>query len=126
MLLVLLAWWAWLLWRARSFESFLGPAVAGLLLLSPVVHPWYLVWLAPFCALAVGSGRIWGSILLAWPLVAWVAYVPRPEFLRSGVWTPAPWVAWIEYAPVWLGLVIVAGSGLASRPRCGGPDSGTC
>lgn len=118
--------WAWLLWRARDFEGFMGPAVCGLLLLSPVVHPWYLLWVAPFCALAIGRGRRWPYPVLAWSLLAWIAYLPRPDYLRDGLWAPAPWAVWVEYLPLWFGLALCAVAGLASRPRCGGPASGTC
>ncbi len=118
--------WAWLVWRARDLESFLGPAVCALLLLSPVVHPWYLLWVAPFCALAIGRGRLWPYPVLVWALLAWIAYLPRPDYLRDGIWAPASWSAWLEYLPVWFGLALCGARGLASRPRCGGPASGTC
>ena len=125
-LMLLALFWGWLVLRSRDLESFLGPAIAALMLLSPVVHPWYLVWVAPFCALAIGAGRRWGYALLAWPLLAWIAYLPRPEYLRDGVWQVAAWAPWAEYGPMWLGLALCAACGLASHLRCGGPGSGTC
>lgn len=44
-----------------SFLNFAEPYLFGLLILSPVVHPWYLTWLVPF---AVAS-RNWGTRLVS-------------------------------------------------------------
>ncbi len=102
--------WSWLFWRARSFEAFFGPAVVALLLLSPVVHPWYLLWVAPFCALALGRrGTIWPWAILLWALLIWMAYLPRPEYLSTGTWSQPVWHRIAQYGPVWLGLAIAGG-----------------
>ncbi len=123
---LLLLWWAFLFLRARDLEDFFGPAVVGLLLLSPVVHPWYLLWVTPFAALAIGRGARWGWPILLWAGLAWIAYVPRPGFLATGVWVDTPALRLVQYVPVWLGLALVGRPAVASRSRCGGPESGTC
>lgn len=60
-------------------------ALAVFLILTPTLHPWYLTWILPFCALAPrGTARAWfwlaaASPLLYWPLVGWQA---RGEWLE--------------------------------------------
>ena len=106
----------WRLWRARDLEGFLGPVIATLMLVAPVVHPWYLVWLMPFAALALAGGRRWGAPLLLWSATAWLAYWPRPAYLATGQWEVPGWVPWAEYLPVWLGLGVVAVRAVQTRP----------
>ncbi|UCF19930.1 MAG: hypothetical protein JSU87_00530 [Gemmatimonadota bacterium] len=71
----------------------------AILVLSPTLHPWYLLWMVPLIALA--PNRAWlyltGSILLA--------YYGLPTFQAEGVW-PEPW--WIKlaiYAPFFALLI---------------------
>jgi hypothetical protein len=97
--------------RARSLDAFLGPVTAALLLLSPVVHPWYLLWLLPFLALAAPESR-WPWPLIAWTLLTWIAYLPRPDYLRTGTWSEAVAGRLVEYVPVWFMLAVAAWRGL--------------
>jgi hypothetical protein len=64
------------------------------LLLSPQVHPWYLLWLLPIEA-AVGrwTGIVWSACVLA-------AYAPLEGWLVARVWEPHPMIVWIEYSVV--------------------------
>lgn len=91
--------WSW--WRLRGLDRALGAMLTGLFLVSPVVHPWYLLWLLPLAAMCLESKAIWPRAVIAWSLTAWIAYLPRAEYLRSGDWLDSP--AWraVEYAPVW-------------------------
>lgn len=95
--------WCW--WRARTLDGVLGPTLTALFLVSPVVHPWYLMWLLPLAALSWSGRRApWSGAVLVWGLTAWLAYLPRPDYLRMGVWQEAGLVRWLEYGPVWLAL----------------------
>ncbi len=100
--------WCW--WKARTLDDALGPMMTALFLVSPVVHPWYLMWLLPLAALKRGGGpgdarAPWSTAVLVWGLTAWVAYLPRPEYLRSGQWHDSVLWRWVEYAPVWAALI---------------------
>ncbi len=97
----------WRFLRARDFESLLGPVVAAILVLSPIVHPWYLMWVLPFAALAEAGSSRWGAPFLAWALTAWLAYLPRAGWLSTGVWLEQPAARALEYAPLGLGLAII-------------------
>lgn len=92
-------------WRRRGITASLGPILTALFLVSPVIHPWYLVWILPLAALHPRAP--WSTPVIAWSLLTWIAYLPRPDYLRDGTWTLHP--AWlvIEYLPVW-GLLLYA------------------
>jgi hypothetical protein len=84
------------LWRARArLETKAMAALAGALLLSPTVHPWYLLWpvalmpLRPTGSLFVWSGTIALSYLFLYPAFG---AGPLP------VWSWS--LKWIEMAPV--------------------------
>jgi len=85
---------------AAQALSVIGPA----LLLSPTVHPWYLLWMLPFAA--VEAAPAW----IAWSLLVPLAY-----------WSPAGDVPWavrvIEYVPVLLLLVREGAAGLLAWRR---------
>lgn len=89
------AWCVWALWRfpspARVFLHWAG----ALLLLSPVVHPWYFLWaLVP--ALLLGS---WPWAVMA--TTALLSYLVLASYdAVSNTWTEPPWVVWIEYPPL--------------------------
>ena len=67
--------------------------MAAHLLLSPTVHPWYLLWVLPF--------------LPFFPSMAWIylscasllAYNVLDGFHTTGVWHEDAWVKWVEYLP---------------------------
>jgi hypothetical protein len=82
-----------------SRKDFLGKVHFSLLLLllfSPVVHPWYIAWLAVFLPLT----RQWSGILYA--ATACLTSVTILSYKLYGVWEQAPWVLMLEYLPVLL------------------------
>jgi hypothetical protein len=106
-------------WRARRLSTFLLPVTAALLLLSPVAHPWYLLWLLPLAALLHAEHPRWTTPLLLWGALVWVAYLPRPDYLRGLGWNPDGWAAWVQYLPVWIGLFVAAAGELQHGVRRG-------
>jgi alpha-1,6-mannosyltransferase len=80
---------------AREVLSLLGAA----LLLSPTVHPWYLLWVAPFLAVVPRLSWTWLSyavLVVSYPMMA----------ARSGGDDPLRWLVWVEYAPFFLILAV--------------------
>lgn len=110
----------WALFRRRNFEGYFSTAVMALLLVSPVVHPWYLLWLLPFALFALAgqpdTARLprWPWAVICWTLLSFLAYLPRPGYLETGAWVDPVWVRWVEYTPVWL-LLLLAGWGLRQQ-----------
>lgn len=69
-------------------------AILLLLLLSPVVHPWYVSWLAVLLPLV----RRWSGILLA--ATVSLSALTVMNYQLTGNWSQHPWVLVVEYMPV--------------------------
>ncbi len=89
-------------------------SMAALLLLSPVVHPWYLLWILAF--LPMHPGPPW----MAFSWLAFLGYQVLVPYRGSGVWQASGWVVWAEYGPVYLLL-----GGALVRWAAGRTGSGT-
>jgi hypothetical protein len=79
----------------REIAAILGAA----LILSPTLHPWYLLWIAPFLCLHPRLSWIYlcfAAPLLAYPMAA----------LKSAESDPLVWLRWVEFAP-FFGLLIL-------------------
>ena len=94
------------LFRSASIDKV--PARAGLLLLlllllSPTLHPWYVLWLLPFAACARAfEGR---RAVLALACLAPLLHHPGWLELLDGRWRDIGWVRAIVHLPVWALLV---------------------
>jgi len=96
--LVVVAASVWILavgaWRRDAvMPSRAIPLIGGLLLLSPNLFPWYVIWLVPF---------------LAWsPSVPWIAFtgsvVLAYSFFLQQPWAIPSWARVLEFAPLALG-----------------------
>ncbi len=86
-----LVWWARR--EADPIRYCLGIFAASSLL-SPVLHPWYLVWLIPcFCFWRVPAlVALTGTVVLA--------YTVWPGYLSEGRWELPVWAHVLEYTPV--------------------------
>ena len=84
---------------------------AGILLLSPVVHPWYLTWLAALLVLR------WSPSVFVFLGFSVVANIVVYQYRAYGQWVDQPLLLLIEYLPVFVLLVreIVRGEFLMSR-----------
>lgn len=75
----------WITRRDRDELRATSISIAAFLALTPVVHPWYLTWMAPFVALRRDAEWIW---LLA---VAPLLYAPLESWRSDGVWREPAW-----------------------------------
>jgi uncharacterized membrane protein len=81
------------LWRAPLERIVLG-FVAGMLLISANVHPWYMAWMAPLLALEPFlAGFVWVALM---PL----AYAVLGTYRSTGVWDGSTGWRWLIYGPV--------------------------
>ena len=62
-----------------------------LVIVSPIVHPWYFLWVLPFAA----ARREWPWLILGAALP--LAYLPLDEWWASSTWRVPAWVPWVEY-----------------------------
>jgi len=104
MVIVLVAWYR------RNFHEGKTESIyqAGFILLgcviilTPVLHPWYLCWIIPF--LVIMPNRAWilfsGTIFLA--------YLVLKGFVETGIWKESMMVRVVEYVPFY-GLLLYDG-----------------
>ena len=90
---------AWVTWRRYSVERALLWILGAGLLLSPTVHPWYVLWVLPMAALR-GSH----PFLLLGGLV-FLGYWGLASYEASGVWPQPFWNRTAIWLPVWLMLL---------------------
>lgn len=90
---------AWVSWRRYSVERALLWILGAGLLLSPTVHPWYVLWILPMAALR-GSH----PFLLLGGLV-FLGYWGLASYEASGVWPQPFWNRTAIWLPVWLMLL---------------------
>ena len=62
-------------------------------LLSPTLHPWYMLWIMPFMPFFPSPAWLTLSVLV------FLAYEVLIDYSLSGVWVEKPWVRWAQYAP---------------------------
>jgi hypothetical protein len=105
---------AWVLAAARYGADLLSRmllAFAAVVVCTPTLFPWYLVWVFPLLVLRPDPA------LLALGTLAVLAEEVVAGFHASGVWAPAPWAGVAQYAPFYalLGLGAWRGWGMFRR-----------
>jgi hypothetical protein len=68
-------------------------------LFTPVLHPWYFLWILPFAILSFD----WPWLVLSATLP--LAYLPLDRWWSAGEWLPQPWIPWVEYGPFFVVFV---------------------
>ena len=94
LLLAAVACWAG--WRIADPFRALFLIFGAYLLLSPTLHPWYLLWILPFLALFPNP---------AWLLLSglvFLAYEVLIGYGRNRVWVEQDWVKWAQFGPFFL------------------------
>jgi alpha-1,6-mannosyltransferase len=71
----------------------------GFILLSPVVHPWYLTWLGALLVLR------WSTSVYVFLGLSFVANIVVYRYRLFGVWNDQPLLLLLEYVPVFILLV---------------------
>jgi len=101
--------------RGWRLERTLLRTVGVALLLSPTVHPWYLLWLLPFAAIL--RRRAW----ILWTATVFLAYAGLDVFRATGEWPHPPALAAAVHAPV---IVLLALDALGVLPAGAGSEVG--
>ena len=95
--LIFLAIVGWALWRRAPPARMAEIGIGAFILLTPALHPWYVVWLLPIVAV----GGSWGWLVLA--TLAPLGYRPLDVWLGGGPWRDPIWTRLLEH-----GLTVVA------------------
>lgn len=96
---LVLAFTALAAWRGADLPARALGALLALLVFSPTVYPWYVLWLVPFLVLRPDPTAITLAVLV--PLADLVAI----RYYGEGVWDPAPWRSTVT----WGGTLVVLG-----------------
>jgi hypothetical protein len=91
-------------WRVRDAETAVFASLAALLLASPTLQPWYLLWILPFAARRREPAFLYLSFAVA---LSYALLYPVP-------WLPAGLVRSLEYGPF---LLLLAGTLLRAAAR---------
>ena len=94
-------------WRRMDVQPALFLTIGTGLIVSPTIHPWYVLWVLPFACLS--ANRAW----LLFTGTVFLAYAGRDAYLSTGSWPEPLWLRALIHAPL-LGLL----------PRARGPRSG--
>ncbi|HEY2749687.1 MAG TPA: glycosyltransferase 87 family protein [Polyangia bacterium] len=94
---IFLAVVAWAMWRRAPAARLTEAAIGAFVLLTPALHPWYVVWLLPL--VAVGGSPAWLVLATLVPL----GYRPLDGWLAGGTWHDPVWTRALEH-----GLTLVA------------------
>lgn len=90
----------WTALRCSDVYRTLFAVMGAWLLLMPVLHPWYLMWILPFLPLFPRPSWILFSGL------AFLAYEVLIGYSRDGTWQEQTWVKWAQYGPFYFLLVL--------------------
>lgn len=105
-------WCAWIAFSQRRPAPAWALAMAGLLLLAPTVHYWYLTWF--LVVLPAVAPRWWRSALLVWSASVIAAAPSYLGFIRGETPRAEPLLHGLEYA---LPALVLLVQGWRQRPR---------
>lgn len=114
---------AWLWHRRAPLESAAFGLFLAVLLLSPVVHPWYLLWaltLLPTLSEGERAGPA-GAAVMAWSFSIVLAYTVLTGYRAGEGWMLSGWARGSEYGVVLVAAAVAAYR--AARSREPGPDT---
>ena len=89
----------WACWRGNDLYRATFAILGAYLLLTPTLHPWYLMWVLPFFVLFPVPAWLFlsGAIFLAYDVLS--------GYSNTGIWEERPWVLWAEFLPFYLLLL---------------------
>lgn len=93
---------AWILLRSRDHARVALWATGAFVVLSPTVHPWYVLWAAATASI-VGM-RAWGLLAALVPL----SYVVLATRGTAGGWSEWVGTRWLVYTPFYVALAVEA------------------
>jgi hypothetical protein len=92
--------------RRWTVQRALFWTIGAALLVSPTLHPWYVVWILPFAILA--GSRAW----LLFSGLVFLSYWGRDAYHETGVWTQPTWLTLLIWVPF---LALLAFDALAAQ-----------
>jgi hypothetical protein len=87
-------------WKKLPPVRFAEVALGGLVLLTPTLHPWYVLWVVPL--VAAGGSPAW----LVLGALAPLGYEPLGRWLTGAPWQDPVWTRLLEHGLTW-GVLLV-------------------
>lgn len=81
-------------WRKMDLHQALFLTIGTGLVVSPTIHPWYVLWVLPFACLS--ANRAW----LLFTGTVFLAYAGRDAYLSTGSWPEPLWLRVLIHAPL--------------------------
>ncbi|MDH3890108.1 MAG: DUF2029 domain-containing protein [candidate division Zixibacteria bacterium] len=99
---LLVLWLVYLFIRRLDLLQRMFGAMAGYIVLTTTLFPWYFVWMYPFLLRNLSPAFVFlsGSVLLS--------YHVHIGFYATGEWTPIIWTGLVEYIPFYALLILFA------------------
>jgi len=72
---------------------------SGFMLLTPTLHPWYLIWIIPFLVFTLN----WSWLLFTFLIQA--SYFVLKDYALTSVWKESVWVLFFQYVPFYTLLI---------------------
>ncbi len=95
---LLVAWIGWLTIRNADFTERVFLALLGMILFSPLVHPWYLLWLAAIIVVR------WSPAVFLFLGLSAFSNIIVYRYVSYGAWVDDPWIVALQYVPFALAL----------------------
>jgi hypothetical protein len=89
--------------RTISFIQVSFVLTAAILLLTPTLYPWYLIWILPFLVFIPNLSWILFFFLIQF------SYFVLKQYSLTGIWEESLWILLIEYVPFYLLLILEYG-----------------
>ncbi len=97
--ILLAAWVVFLTFWKGDFTEKIFLACLGLILFSPLVHPWYLLWLAVMLVIR------WSPSVFVLLGLSVVSNIIVYRYTTTGEWVDDPWIVAAQYVPFAIALV---------------------
>jgi hypothetical protein len=110
--------------RGDRAEDAAWTLVFATLLLAPVVHPWYLLWLLALLPLRP-QGSAATRAALWWTAAVPAAYAVLPAYAATGVWAVPPWALLLQYGPLVALLAARRAAAVPGEPPAPATNSAT-
>lgn len=91
--ILLAVWICWLIFRKIPLTEAVFLALVGLVLLGPVVHPWYLLWLSAILVVR------WSPSVFIFLGLSALSNIVVWRYVATGVWEDDPLLVGIQYIP---------------------------
>ena len=86
--------------RLHEFDTACFVVLGSFLILSPTLHPWYLLWVIPLLVIIPNKAWLWLTLSVA------VYYHVLIDYYEKGVWQEQIWIQVLLFLPFFVLLTL--------------------